>query len=155
MPRPIWDKTWMDVARILAKRSVCKHWRVGVVIAKDKRILATGYNGPPKGIVHCSEVGCHKEDKHGRKLPAGSGKCRGAHAEVNAITNAACQGATIYGATFYCTIMPCLDCAKDIINAEAKEIVFLGDYESQEKNFTLELLKEAGVLVRKLSLTRR
>jgi dCMP deaminase len=145
----------MDVAKIFAKIAACLQWKVGVVIAKDKRILAAGYNGPPKGIVHCLEVGCHKVNNRGRKLPAGSGRCYGAHAEVNAIVNAACQGTTIQGATFYCTIMPCLDCAKHIINAEAKEIVFLNDYESQEKKLTLELLRKAGVSVRKFSLTRR
>jgi len=150
--RPNWDATWMRIAQIFAERSVCKYWKVGVVIVRDKRILAAGYNGPPKGIVHCTEVGCHKEDNQGNKIPAGSGKCRGAHAEINAITNAACQGTMIQGASFYCTIRPCLDCSKHIINVEAKEIIFLDDYEGEK--FALELLREVGVAIRKFELPK-
>jgi len=86
--RPSWDETFMETTAIFAKRSRCCHYKVGAVIARDKQLLSIGYNGPVAGEPHCTEVGCAKM-KDGVKLPPGSGSCRGAHAEINAISNAA------------------------------------------------------------------
>lgn len=117
MNRPSWDETFIRMAEVLAERSVCRHYKVGAVMAKDKRFLTGGYNGPVSGEPHCTEVGCAKKDKNGNKLPPGSGRCRGAHAEINAISNAANLGVAVRDATLYITYRPCYDCAKHIVNA--------------------------------------
>jgi dCMP deaminase len=142
MGRPSWDETFMEMAVVFAKRSMCKHYKVGAVIAKDKRFLSAGYNGSVKGEPHCVEVGCAKEND-GNRLPPGSGSCRGAHAEINAISNAANIGVKINGATFYITFRPCYDCSKHIVNAGIKRVVYLHDYDGDP--LAIALLNRRGV----------
>ncbi len=91
MPRPSWDEYFMSIAEQVSGRSTCLRRRTGAVLVKDKRILATGYNGVPKGLAHCEEVGCLREQ---RKIPSGSHHelCRGIHAEQNAVIQAAKHG---------------------------------------------------------------
>jgi dCMP deaminase len=146
--RPEWDETWMNIAKEFAQRSACIYYKVGAVIVKGNHMVGSGYSGPPRGIEHCEEVGCHKRDEFGKRLPPGSGQCRGSHAEINAIINAPGPKSDLEGAVIYCTIRPCLDCAKHLINAGIKEIVYLSDYDGDE--FAFELLKKAGVKTRKL-----
>ena len=114
--RPSWDQYFMDIVELVGKRSTCLRREVGAILVKDKRILTTGYNGPPMGIAHCSEAGCLR-DKLG--VPSGERHelCRGLHAEQNAIIQAAYHGITINGATLYCSNLPCIICSKMIINA--------------------------------------
>lgn len=101
----------------------------------DKRILATGYNGAPRGLAHCTEVGCHMV----------AGHCiRALHAEQNAILQAAMNGVSTRSATIYVTCQPCNHCAKTIINAGIERVVFQGDYPDE---FALELFAEAGVIL--------
>ncbi len=140
--RPTWDETFMAMAVILSQRSMCCHYKVGAVIAKDKRFLTGGYNGPVTGEPHCVEVGCAKM-KNGVKLPHGSGFCRGAHAEMNAIVNAANLGIFVRDATVYVTYRPCLECAKHIVNAGIKKIVYLKDYDGDSS--AIELFNRTGV----------
>lgn len=125
--RPDWDEYFMEFARIAGKRSTCLRRAVGALIVKDKRILATGYNGVPQGLKHCSETGCLRQ-----KFNVPSGKmhelCRGLHAEQNAIIQAAVHGVSIAGSTLYCTHQPCVVCAKMLINAGVKKIVFANPY---------------------------
>lgn len=143
MNRPTWSETFMDIAVILSKRSTCKYYKVGAVLAKDKRFLTGGYNGPVSGDLHCIEVGCAKEDENGKRLPPGSGSCRGAHAEINAISNAANLGVGVRDSTLYITYRPCYDCAKHIINAGVSKVIYLNDYDGDLP--AIELLKRRNI----------
>ena len=140
--RPNWDEYWMLFAVLAAMRSTCVHYKVGAVLAREKQILTIGFNGPVSGDSHCAEVGCAKM-KDGVKLPSGSGMCRGAHAEINAIANAANLGVSIGGASFYITHRPCYPCAKQIVNAGIKRIVYLDDYDGEPQ--AIDLLRKASV----------
>jgi len=141
MTRPSWEEYFMDIARLVAKRSTCIRRMVGAVVVKDKNILATGYNGAPTGIAHCDVVGCLRE-----KLAVPSGErhelCRGLHAEQNAIIQAAKHGINIEKGVLYCTNSPCVICSKMIINAGIRRIIYLEGYPD---TLSLDLLKEAGV----------
>ena len=139
--RPSWDEYFMEIAKVAAKRSTCLRRQVGAVAVRDKHILATGYNGAPVGLAHCSEVGCVRA-----KLGIPSGErhelCRGLHAEQNLIIQAAVHGVAISGATVYCTFHPCVVCSKMLINAGIARIVFAGEYPDRLAD---EMLQEAGV----------
>jgi dCMP deaminase len=134
----------MEMAMVFAKRSACCHYHVGAVLAKNKRFLNGGYNGPVSGDVHCSDphIGCAKV-KDGVKLPHGSGRCRGAHAEINSITNAANLGVIVEGATLYVSYRPCLECTKHIINAGIKKVIYVKDYDGDEA--AVELMNRMGI----------
>jgi dCMP deaminase len=139
--RPGWDEYFMEVTEVVSKRSTCLRRRVGSIIVKDKRILATGYNGAPSGLLHCGEVGCLRV-----KLDIPSGErqelCRGLHAEQNAIIQASLYGFSVHGATIYTTTAPCATCAKMIINAGLVRVVFREGYPDE---LSQDLLREAGV----------
>lgn len=139
--RPGWDQYFMDITRVVAGRSTCLRRRVGALIVKDSRILASGYNGAPAGLRHCLEIGCLREQKG---VPSGQRHelCRGLHAEQNALIQAAVYGIAIQGAIYYVTHQPCVLCAKLLINAGIKKVVFQGDYPDP---LSLEMFKEAGV----------
>lgn len=115
----------MVIASEVAKRSTCLRRQIGAVIVKDKRILATGYNGAPSGLRHCMEVGCLREELH---IPSGQQQelCRATHAEQNAVAQAARYGTSIEGATIYSTCQPCVMCAKILLNSGIVEIVYQG-----------------------------
>ncbi len=117
----------MDIATTVATRSTCLRRHVGAVLVRDKRILATGYNGAPSGLPHCAEAGCLRERL---RIPAGERHemCRGSHAEQNVLAQAARYGTAVDGATLYCTNEPCAICTKLLINAGIKEIVFGAPY---------------------------
>ncbi|HRU54902.1 MAG TPA: cytidine/deoxycytidylate deaminase family protein [Candidatus Sumerlaeia bacterium] len=125
--RPTWDEYFMEVAQVVRKRSTFLRRQVGAVLVKDKRILATGYNGAPSGLEHCSEVGCLRQQMN---IPSGERHeiCRGAHAEQNAIAQAALLGVSTRDSEIYVTAHPCSVCAKILINAGVKRIVFEGVY---------------------------
>jgi len=142
-PRPPWEKYFMDIACLVAKRSTCLRRAVGAVIVKDKRILATGYNGAPTGLEHCLDKGCLREE-----LNIVSGErhelCRGIHAEQNAIIQAALHGVSIKGAILFCTNQPCSICAKMIINAGIKKIYYKSGYAD---SMSKKMLQEANIEV--------
>ncbi|HHW30896.1 MAG TPA: cytidine deaminase [Clostridiaceae bacterium] len=144
--RPSWDEYFMEIVEIVKTRSTCLRRQVGAIIVKDKRILASGYNGAPVGCKHCSEVGCIRE-----KLQVPSGQrhelCRATHAEQNAIVQAAYSGTSVKGGIMYITHQPCVMCAKMIINAGISKIVFKGEYPDE---LAMSLLQEAGVRVVKV-----
>jgi len=142
--RPTWDEYFLEISNLVSKRSTCMRRRVGAVLVKDKKILATGYNGAPSKIRHCSEVGCLRARLN---VPSGQRHelCRGLHAEQNAFLQAALHGTSVKDATLYSTIQPCVICAKMIINAGLKEVVMLGDYPDK---MSREMLREAGIKVR-------
>jgi len=125
--RPDWTDYFMDITRLVARRSTCIRRQVGAIVVKDKRILATGYNGVPTGLPHCEDVGCIREQN---KIPSGQRHelCRGLHAEQNTIIQAAFHGISISGATLFCTTLPCSICLKMLINAGIREIVYEQGY---------------------------
>ncbi|HHY33264.1 MAG TPA: cytidine deaminase [Firmicutes bacterium] len=143
--RPSWDEYFMEIARIVASRSTCLRRHVGAIAVRDRRILATGYNGAPTGLAHCAEVGCLRAQ---RDVPSGERHelCRGLHAEQNVIVQAALHGISIRGATIYCTNHPCVLCAKMLVNAGVTEIVYAGEYPD---DLASGILGEAGIKVRR------
>lgn len=145
--RPSWDEYFMGMAKLTAQRSTCLRRKVGAVIVKDKHIIATGYNGAPRGLSHCAELGgCLREQL---KVPSGQRHelCRALHAEQNAIIQAATLGQSIEGANIYITHQPCSICSKMIINAGISRIVVKEGYPDE---LATNLLEEAGIKVVKL-----
>jgi dCMP deaminase len=143
--RPAWDEYFMSIVDLVKTRSTCLRRQVGALIVKDKRILASGYNGAPVGCKHCDEVGCIRNKLN---IPSGQRHeiCRATHAEQNAIAQAAYSGTSIKDAVMYVTTQPCVLCAKLCINAGIRKIIFRGDYPDE---LSMELLQEAGVRVLK------
>jgi dCMP deaminase len=139
--RPSWETYFMDITSLVAKRATCLRRAVGAIIVKDKRMLATGYNGAPSGVRHCAEVGCLRE-----RLNVQSGTrhelCRGIHAEQNAIIQAALHGVSVKGADLFCTNQPCSICAKMIINAGIATIYYRSGYADE---LAREMLAEAAI----------
>jgi len=142
--RPSWDDYFLDIASLVSTRSTCLRRKVGAVLVRDKRILASGYNGAPSSIEHCSIAGCVREKL---KIPSGERHelCRGLHAEQNAFLQAALHGTSLKDAILYSTIQPCIICAKMIINAGIREIVYRGAYPDK---MAMDFLKAAGVKLR-------
>jgi dCMP deaminase len=135
----------MQIARLVAQRSTCLRRNVGAVIVKDKRMLATGYNGAPRGLAHCLEAGCIRDKL---KIPSGQRHelCRGLHAEQNAIIQASLYGTSVKESSIYITNQPCIICAKMLINAGVTEIIIADGYPDA---MAARLLKEAKIRVRK------
>ena len=141
--RPSWETYFMEITKLVATRTTCIRRAVGAVIVRDKRILATGYNGAPSGLEHCLNIGCLREQQ---KIPSGKHHelCRGIHAEQNAILQAAFHGLSIKDATLYCTTQPCSICAKLLINAGIRKVIYLAGYED---SMATEMLSDAGIEV--------
>lgn len=130
--RPSWDEYFMGIAHAVSTRATCRRRSVGAVIERGRRILTTGYNGAPRGVPHCEEYGCDITQR-----------CQlAAHAEQNAIAQAAANGVSCEGATVYVTCQPCSGCAKMMINAGIKRVVFEGEYPDP---LAVELFELAGV----------
>jgi dCMP deaminase len=136
-----WDEYFMEITQVVATRSTCLRRQVGAMIVKDRHIIATGYNGAPRGLPHCAEVGCLRQQQG-----VASGErhelCRGLHAEQNVIIQAAVQGVSIEGGTLYCTHFPCSLCAKMLINSRIHRIVYMADYPDE---LAYALLQEADI----------
>ncbi|MGC8902180.1 MAG: deoxycytidylate deaminase [Fervidobacterium sp.] len=138
--RESWDDYFKKLARVIAERSTCIHRKVGALIVKDKRILATGYNQPPSGFPHCDEIGCIRDDLN---IPSGKNQeiCYGLHAEQNALMQAAKFGISTDGATIYVTHKPCSVCARLIINAGIKRVVYIEGYPDPLTDFFFKICK--------------
>ena len=138
----------MSTAKLVSTRSTCLRRKVGAVLVKDKRIMATGYNGAPTGIRHCKDTGCLRETL---KVKAGERHelCRGLHAEQNVIIQAAYYGAVSKGTTLYSTHMPCIICSKMLINAGVEKIVYLDGYPDPLAG---EILSEANIELVRLTI---
>lgn len=141
MARKSWDDYFMSIADLVAERSTCMRRHVGAVIVKDRRMVATGYNGAPSGISHCIDAGCLREQL---KIPPGERHeiCRGTHAEQNAIIQAATFGANISGGIIYTTHQPCFICTKMLINAHMTKILYRQEYPDE---LAIKMLTEAGI----------
>ncbi len=134
------DEYFMQIAKLVSKRSTCVRRDVGAVIVKDKHIISTGYNGAPRGLEHCLDIGCIRKKNN---VPSGKMHelCRAIHAEQNAIIQASLNGASTEGATLYCTHSPCVICAKMIINAKIRKVYYSEGYPDEGARY----LDEAGV----------
>jgi dCMP deaminase len=144
--RPSWDEYFLEVAQLVSKRATCLRRKVGAVAVKDKRILATGYNGAPSGLAHCLDIGCLRE-KFG--IPSGERQelCRGLHAEQNVIIQAVLHKIDLQGSTIYITNQPCTTCAKMLVAVGVKNIVILEGYPDQ---LARKMLQEAKIKLRKV-----
>lgn len=144
--RPDWDTYFLDIVDLVSRRSTCLRRAVGAGLVRDKRILATGYNGAPSKLKHCLDIGCLREQL---SVPSGERHelCRGLHAEQNAIIQAALHGVSAKDSTLYCTNHPCVICAKMIINAGISRIVIRDGYSDK---LAADMLKEAGIIVETL-----
>jgi dCMP deaminase len=147
MDRPDNDTYFIRMAELVATRSTCLRRQVGAVIVKEKRVLSTGYNGAPKGLRHCEEVGCIRLEN---KVESGTRHelCRGVHAEQNAVVQAAYFGTSIKDSTIYTTNFPCVLCTKILLNAGIIEIVYKDDYIDP---LSKDILKETDIIVRKIN----
>ncbi|MBO4312157.1 MAG: cytidine/deoxycytidylate deaminase family protein [Desulfovibrionaceae bacterium] len=149
MSRLAWPEYFMRIAELVAERSTCLRRKVGAVAVKDRRILATGYNGAPSGVAHCQESGCLRQ-----KLGVPSGErhelCRGLHAEQNVIIQAAVHGISLAGSEIFCTFQPCIICSKMLINCKVSRIYYAQGYPD---SMSVEMLAAAGVQCERLPLT--
>jgi dCMP deaminase len=150
MARPSWDEYFLEIAALVRSRSTCLRRQIGAVFVRERRILATGYNGAPSGLKHCEEVGCIR-DREG--VPSGERHelCRATHAEQNAMMQAAHHGVSLNESTLYVTNQPCVLCAKMLINAGVNRIVMLGSYPDE---LSREMLQEAGISMELKELDR-
>jgi dCMP deaminase len=149
-----WDETFMGLALLVSQRTACKYHEAGVVVVdRNKRIVSLGYNGPTEGDYHCVDVGCAKV--HGDPKTKELKRCRGAHAEINAIINAQDSG-RLRGATVYTALFPCYDCMKAFNNAGISEIVYFKEYKriqtggekKEEEKEAWELAEMKGIKIR-------
>jgi len=147
--RPTWDEYFMDVMEAVSKRATCDRGRSGCVIQRDNVILSTGYVGSAAGSPHCDDVGhLMKEIVH--EDGSRSQHCmRTAHAEANAICQAAKNGVSVNGATLYCRMTPCRNCAMLIANCGIRRVVVQTDYHGVSES--AEILENAGVKLEMLS----
>ena len=131
--RPSWDEYFLNIARTVSTRSTCPRRSVGAVLVRERQILSTGYNGAPRGLRHCTDVGCLMRDGH----------CvRASHAEMNAIAQAAFHGVPVADSILYATDKPCLICSKLLINSGITRIVYVHDYPDQISD---QMLQDAGI----------
>ncbi len=139
--RPSWNEYFLQLTDLVATRSTCLRRKVGAVLVRDRQILSTGYNGAPRGLAHCLEVGCLRE---ARGIPSGERHelCRAIHAEQNAIIQAARHGVRLGEAILYSTHAPCVICAKMLINAGVTTIYYRRGYPD---DLSREMLAEARI----------
>lgn len=145
------DIYFCEIADLVSSRSTCLRNKVGAVLVKESQILSTGYNGAPKGLPHCDEVGCIRDELN---VPPGERHelCRGLHAEQNAIIQAAYHGVSVKGAKIYCTTKPCSICTKMLINAGIIEIIYVEPYEDE---LAAQLIEESNLKVRRVEIERK
>jgi dCMP deaminase len=148
MSRPAFDDIYMELAVNLARRSHCLKRHVGAVLTKDTRIISIGYNGPPPGTHNCDEewpeVGCPRDSKGGCSLAI--------HAEQNAILYAVKNKTSVEGATLYCTLSPCLACARIIFSMGIRRVIYYKSYAEHKGIATdegVDFLVKFGVAVEK------
>ena len=143
-----WDKRFMDMAEQIGGWSSCfkQNRHVGAIIVKNKRVIATGYNGAPQGIKSCADKGVCMRQEQGVESGTRHELCYAVHAEQNAIIQAARVGCSVEGCTLYCTHQPCVICAKIIINSGISRVVYREGYPD---DFSMRLFEEAGVKIEK------
>lgn len=142
--RPSWDNYFLEVADLVSKRSTCLRRKVGAAAVREKRILATGYNGAPSGLAHCTDIGCLRQKL---KIPSGERQelCRGLHAEQNVIIQAVIHKIDLKDSIIYVTNQPCVTCSKMLIGVGVKKIVISEGYPDK---LARRMLKEAGIKIK-------
>ncbi len=136
-----WNSYFMDIAEAVSTRATCDRKHVGAVIVKDKRILATGYNGSMVGADHCDDVGHLMEDNH----------CiRTVHAEKNAILQCAKYGIACNEATIYINTFPCWNCFQSIINSGIIEIYYKSEYNASFKTYVMQYINKMNILLEQI-----
>ena len=141
------DAYFMEIAEVVSKRSTCIKRHVGAVLVKDSYIVSTGYNGAPSGFRHCSTETCVRQNLKSGEKPE---LCRGVHAEINCIIQAAIHGTSIMGnTTIYSTHFPCMTCLKLIINAGIKRLVYREGY-NMENKVKEEMVRESTLVIEKI-----
>lgn len=142
------DQNYIKIALYFSNFSTCLRNKVGAILVKEGRIISTGFNGAPSKLKHCIEVGCLRQ-----RLGIDSGErseiCRGAHAELNAISFAAFQGISVKNSKLYCSHSPCSFCMKQLINAGLKEIIYKYRYNDQ---LAFEIAEECGIVLRQIEI---
>ena len=156
------DEMFTQIVQVVAQRSTCLRFQVGALIVRDGRIISMGYNGPVAGRPECKRVPTFEElttnpAYQGRAaskiihelnndplLCEGPGCTRSLHAETNAIAFAAKAGVSVEGCTLYCSLSPCINCAKVIVNSGIREVKFLKKYRNEEG---IRFLQESGISV--------
>lgn len=149
--RPDWDTYFMDITHVVKRRGNCLRRQVGAVIVKDRRIISTGYNGTPSGIKNCNEGGCARcagDAASGLDLS----ECICAHAEENAIVQAAFHGVSVRDSVLYCTDSPCLMCAKMVISGGIQQVIYEEKYKYNKD--VARLFAEVGVKYRRYERRR-
>lgn len=148
--RPTWDEYFFNFVLLAEKRSTCIRRQVGAVLVRDNRIIATGYNGAPSGAKHCIEIGCMREQL---KIPSGQNYelCRALHAEENCIIQCAVVGNSTIGVTMYTKVSPCSRCAKTIVGAGIKKLLYLTEYNDQ---LAYDTLKEGNVEIIQYTMSK-
>lgn len=139
--RPSWEVYFLRMARLVATRATCPRRRVGAVLVRDDRILATGYNGAVRGAPHCEDAGCLLVRNGDRESCV-----RSVHAETNALLQCALNGVSSRDSIMFCTDFPCVSCAKALVQAGVREIVYLADYPDEN---SLTVLSQGGVIARR------
>lgn len=144
MNRIEWEEYFIEITKLVAQRSSCLSRQVGAILVKQKRILATGYNGSPSGVKNCCDEGSclRKGSKSGENL----NECMAVHAELNAILQMARYGISCEDAVLYVTTFPCINCMKAIINSGIREVVYLEDYDAP---LSKQLAELSGIKIRK------
>lgn len=148
--RPNWDVYFMSLALDTARRAACYHLKTGAVIVRNKRVIATGYNGASPRNRNCYEQGCKKEERGIDFNVKGKSSCRGTHAEMNALLKA---GDKAEGASLYTFVYPCSSCAKHIDAAGINE-VYWSILHKKEDSLTKEIFEEAGIAFRRINLEK-
>lgn len=146
------DVYFAEIADLVSSRSTCLRNQVGAVIVKESQILSTGYNGAPKNLPHCNEVGGCLREELGVKPGERHELCRGLHAEQNAIIQAAYHGTSVRDSKIYGTTRPCSICTKMIINAGIQEIIYIEEYTD---DLAAQLVKESNLILRKVEIPRK
>lgn len=143
----VWDNDFLRIAKIIAEHSTCTRKQVGAVIVRNKRIISTGYNGVPSGMKHCNEVFTQKDltSPDFMKTHGDFSNKFEVHSEQNAIAELSKNEVNGVGATLYTTLAPCSNCAKLIVAAGIKRVVYLEEYDRDMSG--PELLRQAGIEV--------
>lgn len=146
--RPSWDEYFLQMAQFVSKRSTCLRRQVGAVAVRDKRVLATGYNGAPSELAHCTDIGCVRQKL---KIPSAQRQelCRGLHAEQNVIIQSEIHKIDLKDSILYVTNQPCVTCSKMLIGVGVKEIVILEGYPDE---LARRMLKEAGIKIKRVEV---
>ena len=143
MKRPDRDEYFMQIAFAVRRRANCAGLRVGAVLVRDGRVISTGYNGVPEGMINCDEGGCERCENRDTRFDRGTGYdiCICVHAEQNVLLSAARFGAATEGAFIYATHRPCFGCSKELLQAKVDSVFYLHEWEHPDPTLLPEYKK--------------